>query len=209
MHPKLDKMQFIIIIVSFVQVILNKHCISWLLKALKKPSFEREKQITVLTLSVFKEAYLTVQSQQDDHNEKEYRPELRKRHHGDCSRIGNERQARTCSENEMLNVFGAIAGLQLQCSVIWWFITILIYSLIHKMFYIVTWLCHFWYVSVLLICHESKYREDSKASYKTGPTVQKAQVHTVPKNKKTKITFYTFTFASCSCDLHPILASQS
>lgn len=44
-------------------------------------------------------ANLTVESQQDDHNEKEYRPELRKRHHGNCSRVSNECQARTCSES--------------------------------------------------------------------------------------------------------------
>lgn len=47
-------------------------------------------------------AHLTIQSQQDDHNEKEYCPELRKRHHGNCSRVGNERQARTCSEKGMV-----------------------------------------------------------------------------------------------------------
>ncbi len=125
-------------------------------------------------------AHLTVQAKQDDHNEKEYGPQLRNRHHGNCSRVGNERQAGACSMNETdeRNTVSAVES-KYCCD-----ITIGISFCIHNVLYILTWLCHFWYVCVLLICHESKYREDGKARYKTGSTVQKAQVHSVPGNKK-------------------------
>lgn len=53
-------------------------------------------------------------------------------------------------------------------------------------FYGCTWFGHFWYVCVLLIGHESESREDGKTSNKTGSTVQKAQVYTIPADTQRK-----------------------
>lgn len=137
-------------------------------------------------LMVSKEwANLTVEPQQDDHHEKENRPELRHRHHGHGSRVSNERQARTCSDGKISKIEEKQSRNCFLC---------MQYSMqstkynksqrLQKIPFLLTWRCYIWYVSVLLIRHETERREDGKASHKTGATIQKAQIQTVPKKKQ-------------------------
>lgn len=85
-------------------------------------------------------------------------------------------------------------------------------------FYILTWFSHFGYICVLLVCHESKCREDGKAGYKAGPTVQEAQVHTIPKEQKNGYESalnhcyshsFTHTVGRSSLKIHALMVTAS
>lgn len=55
----------------------------------------KESQLKCLSVPNFKAASnLAVQTEQQEHNEKQYRPQSRNWHHTDCFWVGNERQAR-------------------------------------------------------------------------------------------------------------------